>query len=151
MFILKNKLVLRNGEKSLCNNVPIRFNKWSTADSKAREDIKTSLVKFFVLTHNHGVGRKGNARDFSVGTKISLKLDQLEDNPIEVIEVWQSIFNELLPSMIDVDPITEVDLFEAHLTGSASREFQKILYKVSDFLFDHQIDVDINMWICKFK
>jgi hypothetical protein len=152
MFNLKGRLVLRNGEKSLRDNVPIRFNEWSTAESKSRADQnKTSLVKFSVLTHNHGVGSKGNARDCSVGTKSSLKLDRLEDNPRAVIEVWQSIFNELLPAMIDVDPITAVELFEAHLTGSAAREFQQIAYKVSDHLFEHHIDVDLNMRICKFK
>ena len=152
MFNLKGRLVLRNVEKSLDGNVPIRFNEWSTADSKTRSDqTKTSLVKFSVLTHNHGVGRKGNARDFSVGTKISLNLDRLEDNPRAVIEVWQSIFNELIPSMIDVDPITAVELCESLLTGSSAREFQKIPYKVSESLFEHHIDVDLNMCICKFK
>ena len=115
------------------------------------DQTKTSLVKFSVLTHNHGVGSKGNSRDCLIGTKSSLKLDRLEDNPRVVIEVWQSIFNKLIPAMIDVDPITAVELFEAHLTGSAAREFQQIAYKVLECLFDHHIDVDLNMRICKFK
>ena len=52
--------------------------------------------------------------------------------------------------MIDVDPITAVELFEAHLTGSDVREFQQIVYKVSESLFENHIDVDLNMHICKY-
>ena len=52
----------------------------------------------------------------------------MNNNPKAVIKVWQSIFNELLPAMIDVDPITAVELFEAYLTGSAAKEFQQIVY-----------------------
>ena len=83
---------------------------------------KANSVKFSVLTHNHGVGVKAGLKDCSIGTKSSMKLDRIEDNPKAVIEVWQSILNELLPAMIDVDPITEVELFEAHLTGAAANE-----------------------------
>ena len=146
-------LVLRSGEKSLRDNVPIRYNDWSTAGSRkeAADAVKTAIVKFSVLTHNHGLGGKSNARDCLVGTKSSLKLDQLEDNPKAVIEVWQSIFNELLPAMIDVDPITAVELFEAHLTGSAASEFQQIAYNISDCLFELHIEVDYSIRICRFR
>ena len=147
-------LVLRNGEKNLRDNVPIRFNDWAVIGGPKKDtaDItKTALIKFSVLTHNHGVGGKTNIRDCSVGTKSSLKLDRLEDNPKAVVETWQSIFNELLPAMIDVDPITAVELFEAHLTGSAAKEFQQIVYQVSDDLFDKYIEVEFNMRICRFR
>ena len=147
-------LVLRAGEKNLRDNVPICFNDWAVIGGPKKDtaDItKTSLIKFSVLTPNHGVGGKANMRDCSVGTKSSLKLDRLEDNPKAVIEVWQSIFNELLPAMIDVDPITAVELFEAHLTGSAAKEFQQIVYQVSEDLFNKHIEVEFNMRICRFK
>ena len=94
-------LVLRNGEKSLRDNVPICFNDWAMIGGSKKDTAdatKTSLVKFSVLTHNHSVGGKTNIRDCSVGTKSSLKLDRLKDNPKAVIEVWQIIFNELLPA-----------------------------------------------------
>ena len=87
------------------------------------------------------MGAKAGIKDCSVGTKSSLKLDRIEDNPKAVIEVWQSIFNKLLPAMLDVDPITGVELFEAQLTGSAAKEFQQIVYKVSDKLYESYIDV----------
>ena len=57
---------------------------------------------------------------------------------------------KLLTAMIDVDPITGVELFEAHLTGAAAKEFQKIVYKVSEKLYDSYIDVEFNMIICRF-
>ena len=125
-------LVLRAGEKNLRDNVPIRFNDWaSVGGSKKDPDLmysKVNTIKFSVLTHNHGVGLKSiGTKDCSIGTKSSLKLDRIEDNPKAVIEVWQSILNELLPAMIDVDPITGVELFEAHLTGAAAKEFQQIV------------------------
>ena len=66
---------------------------------------------------------KAGLKDCSIGTKSSLKLDRIKDNPKAVIKVWQSILNELLLAMIDVDPITGVELFEAHLTGAAVNEF----------------------------
>ena len=146
-------LVLWAGEKNLRDNVPIRFNDWAVIGGPKRDTAdatKTSLIKFSVLTHNHGVGGKATSRDCSVGTKSSRKLDRLEDNPKAVIEAWQSIFNELLPAMIDVDPITAVELFEAHLTGSAAREFQQIVYQVSEDLYNKYIEVEFNMRICRF-
>ena len=128
-------LVLRAGEKNLRDNVPIRFNDWATIGGSKQDNdssSKANIVKFSVLTHNHRVGAKSGFKDCSMGTKSSLKLDRIEDNPKAVIKVWQSIFNELLPAMLDVDPITVVELFEAHLTGSAAKEFQQIVYKVSE-------------------
>ena len=56
-------LVLRNGKKSLRDNVPIRFNDWAVIGGSKKDTAdatKTSLVKFSVLTHNHGVGGKTN-------------------------------------------------------------------------------------------
>ena len=96
------------------------------------------------------MGIKTGTKDCSIGTKSSLKLDRIEDNPKAVIEVWQSILNELLPAMIDVNPITGVEHFEAHLTGAAAKEFQQIIYKVAEKLYESYIDVDFNMRICSF-
>ena len=146
-------LVLRAGEKNLRDNVPIRFNDWATSGGSKKDtetNAKANIIKFSVLTHNHGVGVKTGLKDCSIGTKSSMKLDRIEDNPKAVIEVWQSILNELLPAMIDVDPITGVELFEAHLTGAAAKEFQQIVYKVSEKLYDSYIDVEFNMRICTF-
>ena len=59
-------LVLRAGEKNLRDNVPIRFYDWATArGSKKGSDTysKANIVKFSVLTHNHGVGAKVGIKD----------------------------------------------------------------------------------------
>ena len=90
-------------------------------------------------------------RDCSLSTKSSsLKLDRLEDNPKAIIKVWQSsIFNELLPAMIDVNLITAVEPFEARLTSSAAKELQQIVYQVSDTLFEKKFKEDFNMRICR--
>ena len=71
-------LVLWAGEKNLQDNVPICFNNWVVIRGPKKDAaniMKTSLIKFLVLTHNHSVGGKANAWDCSVGTKSSLKLD----------------------------------------------------------------------------
>ena len=52
---------------------------------------------------------------------MAVKLDRIEDNQKAVIEIWQAIFNELLPAMVDVDAITAVELFSAHLTGTVEK------------------------------
>ena len=53
--------------------------------------------------------------------------------------------------MINVDPITAVRLFVAHLTGSAGKEFQQIVYQVSDDLFNKDIDVEFNMRVVRWN
>ena len=75
----------------------------------------------------------------SFGARLSLKLNQIEDAPKATIEVWQSIFNELLPSMLDVSPLMAMELFQSHLTGTASKEFEQICYDAAGDLYDNHI------------
>lgn len=89
---------------------------------------KTATVKFTVLTNNHGVGASNRQKETSHGSQMGLRLDRIEDNPESVIETWQSIRNELMPQMADVDAVSAVELFGAHLTGAATREFVQILF-----------------------
>lgn len=142
---------LRQGEKSLRDRVPIRFNDWSTIRMNQLEDVpKTAIVKFSLLTHNHGVGGTGAKSSSSFGTRSVMKIGSIEDNPREVIMGWQFIFKEMLPAMIDVDPITAVELFMAHLTGTASSEYEQILYEAAGELYDKYISVDFNRRLTKF-
>ena len=53
--------------------------------------------------------------------------------------------------MTDLDPITAVELFKAHLTGSAAKEYQQIVYQVSDDLFNKYIEVEFNMRVVRWK
>ena len=104
---------LRLGEKNLRDNVPIHFNEWSNANAPPKDTVpKLAQVNFAVLPHNHGVGGSGKFGSQSFGARLSLKLIQIEDSPKATIKIWQSIFNKLLPAMIDVSPLTAVELFQ---------------------------------------
>ena len=97
---------LRQGEKALRDNVPIRFNEWNTVTAGNLSNLpKTATVKFTVLTNNHGVGASNRQKETSHGSQMGLRLDRIEDNPKSVIETWQSIRNELMPRMADVDAV----------------------------------------------
>ena len=136
---------LRMGEKALRDNVPIRFNEWTNAGAPPKDTVpKSALVKFSILTHNHGVGGTGKFGSQSFGARTSLKLSQIEDNPKATIEVWQSIFNDLLPALIDVSLITAMELFQSHLTGTAAKEFEQICYDEAGDLYDYHIAPEFN-------
>lgn len=127
---------LRQGEKALRDNVPIRFNEWNTVTAGNLSNLpKTATVKFTVLTNNHGVGASNRQKETSYGSQMGLRLDRIEDNPKSVIETWQSIRNELMPRMADVDAVSAVELFGAHLTGAATREFAQILFDCAAKLY----------------
>ena len=143
---------LRSGEKALRDNVPIRLSDWSTTSLVPKDTVpKSSIIKFSVLTHNHGVGGTGKSVAYSFGTRSAIKVVTLEDNPREVIQVWQSIFKEMLPAMIDVNPVTAVELFMAHLSGTATTEFEQILFDAAGELYDKYIDPEYNRLIRKYK
>ena len=91
---MARNMSLRSGERALRENVPIHFNDWTSVSlSQAKEEQpKSSLVKFSVLTNNHGVGGRANKSDCSYGSKTALKLGRIEDNPRAIIETWQIIF-----------------------------------------------------------
>jgi hypothetical protein len=59
-----------------------------------------------------------------------------------------SICNELLPRILDTDPITAVELFQSHLTGPAPQEFEVIVNDVAKLLYDNVIDPEFNQRIC---
>ena len=126
---------LRLGEKALRDNVPIRLNDWTINTGDLKDMHKSCFVQFSVLTNNLGVGGAKNKKDTSYGSKHSLRLNHIEDNPRAVISTWQAIRNEILPCMTDVDGISAVELFQAHLTGIACREFENICYDVAQDLW----------------
>jgi hypothetical protein len=127
---------LRQGEKALRDNVPIRFNEWNTVTAKNLSNLpKTATVKFTVLTNNHGVGANNRQKETSHGSQMGLRLDRIEDNPKYVIETWQSMRNELMPRMADVDAVSAMELFGAHLTGAATREYSQILFDCAEKLY----------------
>ena len=100
---------------------------------------KTAMVKFTVLTNNTVWEPVTAKRRPHMETKMGLRLDLIKDNPKSVIETWQSIRKELMPRMANVDAVSAVELFEAHLTGPATREYAQILYDYAAKLY---LDID---------
>ena len=123
---------LRQGEKALRNNVLIRFNEWNTtvtAGNLSNNLPKMAMVKFTVLTNNHSLGASNRQKGTSYGSQMGLRLDRIEDNPKSIIKTsWQSIRNELMLRIANVDAVSAVELFGAHLTGAATHEFVQILF-----------------------
>ena len=138
---------LRLGEKALRDNVPIRINDW-TLDTRDLKDMhKSCFVQFSILTNNHGVGGRNKTKETAYGSKYSLRLTHIEDNPKAVIQTWQAIRNEILPCMTDVDGTSAVELFQAHLTGIACREFEKIANDAAQELWT-TIQANFNSRLC---
>ena len=67
----------------------------------------------------------------SFGKKTAQKLDLIENNPLAVIVTLLTIYQELIPSIIDVVPITPWELFKILCTGPAVAEFNDIFFKAS--------------------
>ena len=131
---------LRNGEKALHDNVLIQFNEWNTVTVGNLSNLpKMATVKFTVLTNNHSVGASNRQKETSYRSQMGLRLDRIEDNPRSVIKTWQSIRNELMPRMANVDAVSTVELFGAHLTGSVTRKYAQILHDCDEKLY---VDID---------
>ena len=113
---------LRNGEKALCDNmVLIQFNESNMVTAENLSNLlKMATVKFTVLTNKHGVGASNRQKETSYRSQMGLRLGGIENNPKSIIETWQSIRKKLMPRMTNVDTISAVELFRAHLTGAAT-------------------------------
>jgi hypothetical protein len=77
-------------------------------------------------------------------------LDHIQDNPRSVIKAWQQVFTEVLVGKPEPDPIMAVEIFQSFLTGTATKEFERILHKVAWRLFECEIQVKFNSRICQF-
>ena len=145
---------LRLGERALRDNVPIRFNELSEKSSKTHADDlpKHMTVKVAIRTEYFGItgNAKAKSGDCSVGYKCFRKLDHIQDNPRSVIKAWQQVFTEVLVGKPEPDPIMAVEIFQSFLTGTATKEFERILHKVAWRLFECEIQVKFNSRICQF-
>ena len=79
--------------------------------------------------------------------KTALKLDRIKNNPLSVIVTLLTIYQEVIPSMINVGPITQWELFKTLFTGTAVAEFNDIIFKASGKTFEF-IPEDFNSKIC---
>ena len=75
------------------------------------------------------------------------KIDPIDKNPLVIIVTLLTIYQELLPSIIDVGLITPCELFKTLFMGTAVAESNDILFKVRGNVFEF-IQTDFNNNIC---
>ena len=65
----------------------------------------------------------------SFGKKTGQNIDRIYNNPLSIIVTLLTIYQEVLPLMINVGPITPWELFNTLFTGMAVAEFNDISFK----------------------
>ena len=75
------------------------------------------------------------------------KIDPIDKNPLVIIVTLLTIYQELLPSIIDVGLITPCELFKTLCTGTAVAEYNDILFKASGEMFGF-IQANFNKKTC---
>ena len=83
----------------------------------------------------------------SFGKKTAHKLDRIKEKPLYVILTPLTIYQEVLPSIISVVPITLGELFKTLCTVTVVTEFNDTLFKASGKTFEF-IQADFNENIC---
>jgi hypothetical protein len=124
---------LRKGEKHRRENVPIGLNDVQDFYRQVNSDMqnKGATVSLTVQTSHFGIGASNKQSGTSFGKKTAHKLDRIENNPLSLITTLLFVYRELLPSMIDVGPVTAWELFKTMCTGTAVAEFNEILFRSS--------------------
>ena len=108
---------------------------------------KGNTVTLSIQTSHFGTGASNKQAGTSFGKKVAHKLDRIENNPLAVSVTLLFVYRELLPSMIDVGPVTAWELFKTLCTGTAVAEFNEILFNASRRAF-LVIDSEFNKKIC---
>ena len=93
------------------------------------------------------VGVNAKQTRTSFGKKKAQKFDCIKNNPLAVILTVLIIYQEVIPSMIGVVPITPWELFKALCIGMGVAEFNNILFKASGKTFEF-VQANINEKIC---
>ena len=85
-----------------------------------------NTVTLSIQTSHFGTGASKKQAGTSFGKKVAHKLDRIE-NSVTLLFVYR----EVLPSMIDVGPVTEWELFKTLYTGSSVAKFNEIIFNAS--------------------
>ena len=80
---------------------------------------KENLVGIKVQTEHFEIWANPKQAETSSSKKKSHKLDHIKNNPLAVTITLLMIYQEVLPLMIYVGPITLWEFFKTFLTGSA--------------------------------
>ena len=140
---------LRKGEKARQEKVPIALNSVLDFYRQSRSDLqhKGNLVILQVHTAHIGIGANLKQAGTSFRKKTAQNIDRIENKSLSVIVTLLMIYQEVLPSMIDVGPITPWGMFKMLCTGTEVTEFNKILFKASGEIFEFN-QADFNKNIC---
>ena len=93
------------------------------------------MVIHQVQTAHLGIVANPKQLGGSFRKKTAQNLDRIKNNPLATIITLLNIYQEVLPSMIDVGPITPWELLKTLYTGTSVTEFNEILFKASSKTF----------------
>ena len=136
-------------KKSRREKVPIALNNVLNFYRKISSDLKHkgNLVSLQVHISHFGIGANPKQAGASFGKKTAQKLNCTKNNPLSVIVTLLAIYREVIPSIIDLVPITQWELFKTMCMGTSVAEFNGILFKASGRTFKF-IQEDFNKKIC---
>ena len=108
---------------------------------------KGNAVTLSIQTNHFGSGTSNKQAGTLFGKKVAHKLDRIENNLLAVSVTILFVYQELLPSMMDVGSVSTWELFKILYTCTAVAKFNKILFNVSRPAF-LVIDSELNKKIC---
>ena len=105
------------------------------------------MVSLQVQTQHFGIRKIPKEAGTSFGNKTAQKLVCIDNKPLDLRITLLTIHWEVIPSIIDVEPITTLELFKMMCTKTAVAEFNDILFKASGKTFEF-IQAVFNKKIC---
>ena len=140
---------LRKGEKSLQKKFPIALNGvldlfWKIISYLQH---KGKLFVLQVQTAHFGIGVNAKQAGTSFGKNTYQKLNCIDNNPLASIADILTIYWKVIPSIIDVGPITPLEIFNTLCTCTAVGKFNNILFKASRKTFEF-IQASFNKKTC---
>ena len=140
---------LRKSKKYLREKIPIALKTviglyWQRSSNLKQ---KGDFVSLQLQTAHFVIGANSELVETSFGKKIAQKLDRIDNTRLDVIVTLLTIYQEVIPSIINVGPITLWELFKTLCTGMAVAELNDIFFKASGNTFEF-IQEDLNEKIC---
>ena len=129
--------------------VPIVLNNVLYLYQQINSDLKHkgNLVSLQVQTAHFLIGVNTKQVGTSFKKKTAQNIDLIKKNPLSVIVTILKIYQEVFPSMIDVEQIIPLDVFKTLCKGTEVAEFNNILFKARGKHFE-LIQADFNDKIC---
>ena len=105
---------------------------------QSRSDLqhKGNLVSLQVQTSQFGIGLNPKHLGMSFKKKTAHNFGHIRNNPLAVIVTLLMIYQELIPSRIDVGLINLWDMFKIMCMGTVIADFNGILFKARRKTFE---------------